>query len=216
MVKQSVRPAALAALACATLWSATAFGQVYRIIGPDGRVTFSDRPPADAKAVPAQALAIAGGGGSATSTLPYELRNAASRYPVTLYTGPECGPCGDARNFLNGRGVPFTEHTVSSPQDIDALKRLAGQAVLPFATIGGQHLVGFAESAWGQYLDAAGYPRSSQLPPNWRNPTPTPVVAVSTQPAAPARAAQAAPAPRAANAPEPPVTSPSNPAGIRF
>jgi glutaredoxin len=188
---------------------------VYRIVGPDGRVTFSDRPPADAKATPAQSLSIAGGGGSATSTLPYELRSAANRYPVTLYTGPECGPCGDARNFLNGRGVPFTERTVSSPQDIDALKHVAGQAVLPFATIGGQHLVGFAEPTWAQYLDAAGYPRSSQLPPNWRNPAPAPLVAVTTQPAAPARSAQAAPAQQRPT-PEPPVTSPSNPAGIRF
>ena len=49
----SVRTAARAALiagtfACAGLASA----QVYRIVGPDGKVTFSDRPPVDAKATP--------------------------------------------------------------------------------------------------------------------------------------------------------------------
>lgn len=214
-MKSSVRPAALAALACATLWSAAAFGQVYRIVGPDGRVTFSDRPPADAKATEAQSLPMAGGG-SATSTLPYELRSAANRYPVTLYTGPECAPCSDARNFLSSRGIPFTERTVSSAQDIDALKRLAGQLALPFATIGAQHLVGFAEPAWSQYLDAAGYPRSSQLPASWRNPAPAPLVAVAApQPAA--RSAQAAPAQRRPATPvEPPEAGPSNPAGIRF
>lgn len=214
-MKSSVRPAAAAALACATLWSAAAFGQVYRIVGPDGRVTFSDRPPADAKAAAPQTLAAAGGG-SAVSALPFELRSVASRYPVTLYTGPDCGPCGAARNFLTARGVPFTEHTVSSPQDVQALARLAGDPVLPFATIGAQHLVGFTETTWGQYLDAAGYPKSSQLPPNWHNPAPAPLVASAPPPQAAARPAAEEQA-QAPSAPaEAPAVSPSNPAGIRF
>lgn len=213
-MKTFVRTAALAALACATLWSAGALAQVYRIVGPDGRVTFSDRPPPDAKANAAQPVPLAGGG-SATSALPYELRTVAGRYPVTLYTGPECGPCGDARSFLASRGVPFTERTVSSPQDIDALRRVAGQLVLPFATIGGQHLVGFAAPTWGQYLDAAGYPRSSQLPAGWRNPAPAPLVAVAPVPQPAAQPGPTVAAQPGAPAEAPSVT-PSNPAGIRF
>ena len=61
-----VRVAALVALA---LWGSVAAAQVYRIVGPDGRVTFSDRPPPDAtNATPAQSLAIpSSSGGSASS-----------------------------------------------------------------------------------------------------------------------------------------------------
>ncbi|MBL0425152.1 glutaredoxin family protein [Ramlibacter alkalitolerans] len=219
----SVRLAALAAaLACASLWGTAAHAQVYRIVGPDGRVTFSDRPPPDANATPAPSLPLpASTGSAATATLPFELRNAATRFPVTLYTGKECGPCEAARSFLANRGIPFTEKTVSTDADARAVRNLSGANSLPFATVGGQHLVGFSDSEWAQYMDAAGYPRTSQLPPGYRNAPATPVVAVEpVRRAEPAAAAQA-PAPARAQAPQAPLPlpsdpSPSNPLGLRF
>ena len=58
---------------------------------------------------------MAGGqGGSGTASLPFELRQVAARYPVTFYSGADCAPCGSARVFLNARGIPFTEKTVST------------------------------------------------------------------------------------------------------
>ena len=199
----------LMTLACA---GAQAQG-VYRIVGPDGKVTFSDRPPAEGNAQPARAAAAAPA--SANGALPYELRQVASRFPVTLYTGNDCAPCTSARNMLNARGVPFTERTVNTNEDIDALQRLSGSTSLPFGSIGGQQLSGFSEAEWAQYLDAAGYPKQSQLPRNYRPPAPAPLVAVKEAAPAPATAASAparpAPAPAPANG-----RTPSNPAGIVF
>ena len=132
-------------------------------------------------------------------------------FPVTLYSGPSCGsPCDTGRALLIGRGVPFSEKTVSTQADIDALQRLAGEAALPFLTIGGQYLRGFSDSEWNQYLNAAGYPTSSQLPERYRNAAATPLVPAPVKPAEPAPASEAAPV-----AP-PPGRSPSNPAGIQF
>jgi glutaredoxin len=211
----SVRTAALAAfVACAALWGAVANAQVYRIVGPDGKVTFSDRPPAGGKAAPAQALAVPSGG-SSTASLPAEVRMAASRFPVTLYTGPDCGPCLSARSFLSRRGVPFTERTITTREDAEAFQRISGSTSMPFATIGGQHIRGFSDTEWSQYLDAAGYPKTSQLPPSYRNPDPTPLVAVE-RPAPAQQARTPAPAPQRAEAPAPGEPGPSNPAGIRF
>lgn len=199
----------LMTLACA---GAQAQG-VYRIVGPDGKVTFSDRPPAEGNAQPARAAAAAPA--SANGALPYELRQVASRFPVTLYTGNDCAPCTSARNMLNARGVPFTERTVNTNEDIDALQRLSGSTSLPFGSIGGQQLSGFSEAEWAQYLDAAGYPKQSQLPRNYRAPAPAPLVAVKEAAPAPATASSAparpAPAPAPANG-----RTPSNPAGIVF
>ena len=187
---------------------------VYRIVGPDGRVTFSDRPPPDAgnRAQPGGAS----GAGSAApgAALPFELRNVASRYPVTLYTGANCAPCGNGRSFLVSRGIPHTERTVTSAEDIEALQRVSGGGSLPFLTIGGQQLRGFSEVEWGQFLDAAGYPKTSQLPGGYRNPPPAPLVAVQRQ-QAPAEA-PAAPPQAEAPAPAPVAPPPPNPAGIRF
>jgi hypothetical protein len=95
------------------------------------------------------------------------------------------------------------------------LQRLTGSSSLPALSIGGQQLRGFSEVEWAQFLDAAGYPKTSQLPAGYRNPPAGPLVAVQTKPAdaAPPQAAAPAAAPLPAAPAEPP---PSNPAGIRF
>lgn len=188
---------------------------VYRIVGPDGKVTFSDRPPAEAAAKPARSIAAPTTPAAANGALPYELRQIANRYPVTIYTGSDCAPCGSLRNLLTSRGVPYAERTVASNEDIAALQRLSGNTSLPFGTIGGQQLVGFSDAEWTQYLDAAGYPKQSQLPGNYRQPAPTPLVAVKPVEATPTVEPQAPARP----ALPPPVNdgpTPSNPAGIRF
>jgi len=187
--------------------------QIYRIVGPDGKVTFSDRAP-DTTAQPA-APAPGAASGASGAPLPYELRQVAARFPVTLYTGNDCSPCASARNLLINRGIPFNERTVNSNEDIEALQRLSGGNTLPFGTIGGQQLQGFSDTEWTQYLDAAGYPKQSQLPVGYRRPVATPLVALVTRPA-PGAANVPAPAQQPTPAPASPGPTPSNPAGIAF
>lgn len=213
----AARLAALCAVACATAALPAAAQTVYRIVGPDGKVTFSDRAP-DAQTAPdiANGRRSAGAGGSG---LPYELQQIATRFPVVLYTGSDCAPCASARNLLINRGVPFTERTVSTNEDIDALQRLSGSTSLPFGTIGSQQLSGYSDTEWAQYLDAAGYPRQSQLPPTYRRPHAAPLVAAkpaAAPAAAPTRATPAPPAPASAPGPAPGARTPANPAGIQF
>ena len=115
--------------------------------------------------------------------------------------------------------MPFRERTVSSNQDIDALKALTGgEASVPFATIGQQQLRGFNDAEWTQYLDLAGYPKQSQLPASYRPAPPSPLVPAQPAPAtATAAPDQQEQAPPPATAPAPaPGPSPSNPAGLVF
>lgn len=207
----------LIALACL---AGTAFAQqVYRQVDANGKVTYSDQPPTSRNSQPAQGNR----GGAVTSlpadvALPYELRQVVQRFPVTLYTRDDCQPCDAGRTMLTTRGVPFTEKTVQTVQDNEALQRQTGQNALPVVNIGSQQLVGFQDGEWSRYLDAAGYPGSSQLPSSFRNAPATPLVAqVNAAPpaAAGASARPAAPAPAATPAPSSAGT-PDNPAGIRF
>jgi glutaredoxin len=188
---------------------------VYRIVGPDGKVSFSDKPPAareNASATNARGQSLPLSGGNAV--LPYELRQVADRYPVTLYTSDNCAPCSSGRALLTSRGIPFSERTVTTAEDGDALQRLSGESSLPLLIIGGQKIKGFSDSEWSQFLDAAGYPKSSALPSGYRNGLSAPLVVVQ-KPAAPATGTQAVRAP--APAPQAPVAPPpSNPAGITF
>lgn len=202
--------------------------QVYRIVGPDGKVTFSDKPPevtAPASAQPAAAVRTPSTATAPAPALPFALRQVATRYPVVLYTGKNCAPCGQGRSLLSVRGIPFSEKTVNGNDDIDALQRLSGGTTLPFLTIGGQQIKGFSELEWTQFLDAAGYPKTSQLPAGYRQAAATPLVAThsadapaapGTRPLAASASGQAASTADAPPPPPPESETPANPAGIRF
>ncbi|GAP35700.1 glutaredoxin family protein [Piscinibacter sakaiensis] len=151
--------------------------------------------------------AAADGAAAAVSTagLPMTLRAAVGRYPVTLYSARSCSGCDAGRQYLRSRGIPFIERVVGD-NDGEALQRATGGRELPVLTIGAQVLRGYQAETWGSYLDAAAYPKQSQLPANYAAPAPQPLV-----PPPPA-AAPAAPAP----APAPVEAPPPAPGGIRF
>ena len=180
--------------------------QVYKSVDKQGRVTYSEVPP-----LPGSGDKVVGDGAGSNPALPYALQQIVSRYPVTLYTTADCAPCINARIMLTQRGVPYTERSVISNEDIDAYKRISNDTSLPMATIATQQLKGYEETEWTKYLDAAGYPKTSTLPRNYNNPVATALVAkkviekptvVDKQPGVTGR-------------PVPSDTG-SNPAGIKF
>lgn len=150
----------------------------YKVVGPDGRITYTDRPPAG----PAARLSGAERAAAPVPVeLPYDLRQAMARYPATLYTAPNCSPCDSARGLLRQRGVPVREFSVVRAEDLAELQRREGAIELPILRLGSQRLQGFEASDWQTTLDAATYPRTSRLPPTWRAAPAQPLVPVATQ-----------------------------------
>lgn len=183
---------------------------LYKVIGLDGKVTYTDRPPATTGGAGKVQPLSASGSPISEESLPFELKQIVDRYPVTLYSADKCAPCENGRNFLRQRGVPFAERSISTQADVEAMQRLEGGTDLPVLRIGGQQVKGYSDTEWGSYLDAAGYPRQSRLPANYRFPAAQPLVAKEA-------AAAPAPAPRPAAAPTPaPATAPTPAPGIRF
>lgn len=198
---------AVALLASLPAWA------LYKVVGPDGKVTYTDKPPpADAAAKVSSVRA--GSTPAAEGGLPYELRQPVQKYPVVLYTSTECVPCDSARQLLLQRGIPFTEKRLSTDQDARAYDQLGGGRTVPGLGIGSQQLRGLNTAEWNQYLDAAGYPKESRLPRGWTPPPVTPLV--DAKPVA-------APAPETAREPAQvnvrrPAPAPAQPASgnIRF
>lgn len=183
--------------------------QVYKSVDKNGRVTYSEVPP-----LPGSGDKLTGDS-AANVPLPYALQQVVNRYPVTIYTTADCGPCISAKLMLTQRGVPFAERTVSTNEDIAAYKKLNTDNNFPLATIAAQQLKGYEESEWTKYLDAAGYPKSSILPRNYRNAeavslTPKKVVDKSEKTAVTEKPTPTRPA---AATPQEPY---NNPAGIKF
>ncbi len=167
-------PAAL--VAAALLFAVSASQAQYKVIGADGKVTYSDRPPPATEGT-VSALGTTAAAPAVGSELPFELRQVASKYPVTLYTvAGACEPCASARQLLKQRGIPFAERQVVTTEDSDALEKLSGGREAPTLTIGSQTLRGLAAEVWVSYLDAAGYPRESRLPSSYQYRPAAPIV----------------------------------------
>ena len=183
--------------------------QVYKSVDKQGRVTYSEVPPS---ASSGDKIVGDGTGGSGSNpSLPYSLQQVVTRYPVTLYTNADCGPCINGRLLLTQRGVPFTERTIVSNDDVDAYKRLNSDNTLPMLTIATQQIKGYEEGEWTKYLDAAGYPKTSTLPRNYNNPAATPLTVkkVVEKPTVVDK-------PPAVTGRPVPADTGSNPAGIKF
>lgn len=195
--------AGLLATVCSVAWAQ------YKVVAPDGSVTYTDRPPVSdttAKVSPlrrsaAAAAASASAPAAVDTSLPFDLRQVASRYPVTLYTGADCKTCDTARQWLRQRGVPYAERSIVANADTQALERLTGGRVIPSLSVGAQALRGYNEGDWASYIDAAGYPAASRLPRHWQPaaatplvpPAASPAVATPVAPATPASGAEAGP-----------------------
>jgi len=185
----------------------------FKVIGADGKVTYTDREPSssEGKVVPLGNKAAVGQAAAAEPELPFELRQATTKYPVTLYvTSTACEPCNSGRQALKQRGIPFNERLVITAEDSEALERLSGAREAPTLTIGSQTLRGYAAETWAAYLDAAGYPRESRLPSTYQYRAAAPVVDRRAQ-----ASTRAEPRAEARNVPTAPTAAPA-PSGIRF
>lgn len=167
--------------------AAAASAQMYRWTDERGRVHITDTPPPrTAKNV--QSRPAAGYGEAASAPLPYALQRAAKDYPVTLFTAPDCAPCGEARALLNKRGVPFREVSVVDEQQQAELQQVAGGLSVPTVRVGTRVQKGFESGAYHGLLDSAGYPATGILPPRSQS-APAPQAAPAS--AAPAEDASA-------------------------
>lgn len=157
-------PKRLLVLVCVTLLSVSAASaQSYTYRWTDkttGQAVYSDKPPPPGAT---QVVKISGDGRADDKQVPYATRQAADKFPVTLYTSANCvNECKTARDLLNSRGIPFNEKMLNTQEDISELtKRLGSEAAVPSISVGQQNFKGFDAGAWNNLLDLAGYPKTA-------------------------------------------------------
>ena len=152
---------------------------LYRSIDKDGKVHYSDTPLPESEDVEKLKSDILP---DADEGLPYETLRAKQTFPVTLYTFPGCGaPCGLGRDFLNKRGIPFTEKSLVKSEDIDEFSKASGGIEVPKLLVGKSWIKGFLAEQWTRELDFAGYPKTAPYRPRPAAPAPA-APAEETQP----------------------------------
>lgn len=157
-------------IACTLLCPLQA-AEVFKWTDPSGRVHYSDRPPPSNAREIERRKATDSFNMQTVNEMPYAVRQAAQKHPVTLFSFDICGdPCKQAEALLNHRGVPYT--LKNREEDKEVLKQLTGDNQVPVLVVGRQPpLKGFESGAWHHLLDLAGYPRSNPLA-GLRNPKP--------------------------------------------
>lgn len=137
-----------------------------------GQTVYSDKPPPAGIKYSTHGKALSGSeepedsDGSKPSATPspsYAVRQAAVKYPVEFYSTPDCGdPCQQARAILNGRGIPFAEHSITTQEAFTQFEQRFGKnARFPAVRVGQERFVGFEPGGWNDLLDLAGYPKTA-------------------------------------------------------
>jgi glutaredoxin len=150
----------LLALSCAATG-----GTMYKSIGPDGRVVYSDRPPDSGrveksltyKDLPASPLpdAVLQYREALQKSADKRLENsgAAPSGTVQLFAAAWCGHCRKAKAWLAGKGIAYQEHDIDTPEGKLAFaqtpKRSGG---IPLLTWKGEQVQGFSPGAYDAFF----------------------------------------------------------------
>jgi glutaredoxin len=140
---------------CALLICIPASAQpIYRSVGPDGRVQYTDKPPPGAQATPVRERINSYSG---TPTVSGATTPAAQRPEVRMYATDWCPYCRRAQAFFARQGIRYTHLDIEkSPAAHAEYKQLGGRGV-PVILVGAQRMNGFSEERLAQMLKAAGY-----------------------------------------------------------
>lgn len=76
---------------------------------------------------------------------------------ITVYTTPSCGYCRHLKNYLQQRGVEYTEHDVSVDRSAaEEMVQRSGQMGVPVTIVGDQVVVGFDRARLDSLLGNGG------------------------------------------------------------
>lgn len=163
------RSVCLAAAAC-TLTSAPTVesATVYRSVDAEGKIIYSDKPPASAKVERQLNIVNAPASPLPESVLRYQsdleksmkkrLADAATPYAGVslLFTTKTCGYCKQAKAYLAQKGLPYQEHDIETP---DGMKVYAstggGRSGVPVLVQNDKRVVGFSQQIYDAFFGSS-------------------------------------------------------------
>ncbi len=149
------------------LMAGSVSAEIYKYVDAEGRMHFTDTPPAgaNAKQLNIQPNIIEGGikpkssangEPSAAEIRKKNLLETTKQPKVELFVTSWCGYCKKAEAYLRKKGIKYTAYDIEkNPQAARRKASLTSRKGVPFALIGAQKLTGFSEMAYEQALQKA-------------------------------------------------------------
>ena len=160
----------LAALALLITHPITAAATVYKTVGADGKVIYTDQPPADSKTAATLNIAEQPSSPLPASVLKYQEQLAKSadkrlREPApvranlsatpTLFSAAWCGYCRKAKSYMSIHKIAFQEIDIDTESGARAFFEAGGGSGVPMLIVDGRVTRGFSESSYNQVFAKA-------------------------------------------------------------
>lgn len=133
-----------------SLFAQPAQAEIYKVIGADGKVSYTDKNPQSA-AAKTEKLKVQAYAGAPSAASP----NATAR-KVTLLSAQWCGACRQAKAYMNSRKIAFEEWDIDRSDYARSKMRELGANGVPVILVGKQAMVGFSAERLDAMLKNAG------------------------------------------------------------
>ena len=129
---------------------------IYRWVDSNGRVQYTDKPPAGVKASPVESR-INSYSGTPTVTGAASASAGGTQPEIKMYSTDWCGYCKQARAYFAANRVRYTELDVEKVPAARAEYQRMGARGVPVILVGEQRMNGYSEERLAAMLKAAGY-----------------------------------------------------------
>lgn len=141
---------------------------VYKSIGPDGKVIYSDKPPADdgklektmdihnlpATPMPASVKRFREEMLKSMKTKLADARKPGRSSTPELFSAQWCGYCKKAKAYLEQRQIAYNEHDIDTPSGMQAMVQAGLKGGIPIMLVNGRTIRGFTKLAYDSVFGA--------------------------------------------------------------
>jgi glutaredoxin len=144
---------------CITTTTSSLADTMYKSVRPDGKIVYSDRPPAEGRIEKTLAFENLPSSPLPKETFSYveqlkKLRASvpfvAPREGIVLYSATWCGYCAKAKAYLQGKGISYENIDIDTNAGKTAFAQAGGGRGVPLLLAGGKRIQGFSAAAYDE------------------------------------------------------------------